>query len=158
MKKIIFLASVLFISVSMYGQGKTFSVEELVWHGLSMNHLDSIYKNGLPVSDPNHQVFSQNYYDNVVEKARIALLQKMGDYFEKNGLKWGNSVKCWNRIYFNSNGTIDYFVYHFIGKVDNNKENEFKKLLNRFNNDNKFPVVAKGKVFFVWFGYMDRLI
>jgi len=145
MKKIFFLAAVLFISVTIYGQGKIFSVEELVWHGLTMDHLDSIYKNGLPVSDPNHQVFSQNYYDNVVEKARIALLQKMGDYFKKNGLKWQSSVNCWNRMYFNLNGSIDYFVYHFIGKVDEKKENEFKKLLNIFFKENKLTVGAPEK-------------
>ena len=145
MKKIVFLTSILFITITTYGQDKVFSVEELIWHGLTMDHLDSIYKNGLPVSDPNHQLFNQNYFENVVEKARIDLLQKMGDYFKKNGLKWEKSVKCWNRIYFNSNGSIDYFVYHFKDKIPDNKENEFKRLLNNFIKYNKVSINAPEK-------------
>jgi hypothetical protein len=110
-----------------------------------MDHLDSIYKNGLPVSDPNHQVFSQSYFNNVVEKERIDLLQKMENYFKKNGFKWGNPVKCWNRIYFNPTGSIDYFVYHFMDKIPDNKENEFKRLLNSFIRNNKVSVNAPWK-------------
>jgi hypothetical protein len=145
MKILLYLVSFLLTATTIFGQSKTYSVEELGWHGLTLNHLDSIYYNGIPGSDPRYQVFSQKYFENVVAKARIDLLQKIGDYFKKNNLKWGTEVKCWTRMYFNTDGTIEYFVYHFISKVDNNKEDNFKRLLDSFIKINKFSVIAKQK-------------
>ena len=145
MKVILYWVSFLLTATTAFGQNKTYSVEELSWHGLTLDHLDSIYYNGIPGSDPRYQVFSQNYYDNVVAKARIDLLQKIGDYFKKNNLKWGTPTACWTRMYFNTNGTIEYFVYHFKGKVDYKKEDDFKRLLDSFLKANKVSITSKQK-------------
>jgi len=142
MKVILYLVSFLLTATTLLGQSKTYSVEELSWHGLTLDHLDSIYYNGIPGSDPRYQVFNQNYYENVVAKARIDFLQKIADYFKKNNLKWGTPATCWTRMYFNTNGTIEYFVYHFIGKVDYKKEDDFKRLLDSFLKVNKVSVIS----------------
>lgn len=145
MRKMIFLFSFLVLSAITYAQEKVFNVQELPQYGLSMQHLDSIYKNGLPVSDTIHPIFTQNYFDTVVEKLRLDLLQKLGGYFLENNLKWEPSVKCWNRMYFNTDGNIDYFVYHFITPITSTKEAEFKRLLNSFLTDYRITVITSQK-------------
>jgi hypothetical protein len=145
MRKIFFLFSFLVLSLTIYAQGIVFSVEELPKYGLSMEHLDSLYKNGLPINDTIHPVFSQNYFDTVVDKSRLYLLQKIGDYFMANKLNWEPSVSCWNRLYLNTDGTIDFFIYHFMQPVDSIKEIEFKRLLNLFFKENKVTVKATQK-------------
>ena len=145
MKKITLLFFLFLCSISSYSQDKVLDVKELAKHSFSMQHLDSIYKNGLPVDDSIHPVFTQIYFDSVVDKAWNNLLQNMGKYFSKNGLKWDNPTKCWNRMYFSSTGDVDYFVYHFISPVDEKKEIEFKKVLNSFLKENKMPVAASRK-------------
>jgi hypothetical protein len=144
MKTITCSIVILLFSITLYGQIKVMSVEELGKHGLKMEYLDSVYKNAISAIDSAQSVFKKNEQD-TVQKSYYDLLQRLGTYFSKNGLKWGKTVKCWNRIYFGSNGNIDYFVYHFKSPVNENQESEYKRLLNEFINKNRFPVTAREK-------------
>lgn len=145
MKKIILLFVVLIASLTIYGQDRVFSVEELTRFGLSMQQLDSIYKNSLPASDSINPLFDQGYFDTVVEPARLLLLQQAGGYLSKNDFRWGEPVKLWNRIYVNADGSIDYFVYHLMSSIDPKQELELKKQLNAFLKGEKLPVKSSKK-------------
>ena len=66
--------------------------------------------------------------------------------------KWEQPTRSFNRIYFNADGTIDYFLYNFQttnvkteDQLSQEKQNEFNRLLNLFIKDYKISVTAKTK-------------
>lgn len=57
----------------------------------------------------------------------------LANHLDKNGFKFGKATKCYNRIYFNSNGTINYYFYSIKpDEIDAANEAKFKKLLGDF--------------------------
>lgn len=74
------------------------------------------------------------------------MLTDLATYLSENNFKWGNTTKCFNKIYFQPNGTIDYFLYNFkSGEIDNSKEKEFQRLLNQFIASYKFSLSSQRK-------------
>ncbi|MBI3501608.1 MAG: hypothetical protein HY063_07425 [Bacteroidetes bacterium] len=85
-----------------------------------------------------------------MQKEYIQLLQGFGKFLSTNNFTWDKPTRCFNRIYFNSDGTIDYFLFNFLGKTaedkpSEEKQKEFQRLLNLFIKDYKFPLTAKIK-------------
>ena len=83
-------------------------------------------------------------------QAYLKLLQDFGKFLALNQFKWPGAVKCFNRIYFNANGSIDYFLYDFTTKnvepkdrLFPEKQAEFNRLLNLFIRDYKIALTAK---------------
>ncbi len=61
------------------------------------------------------------------------LFYDLANYLDKNGFKFGKETACYNRIYFNSNGSINYYFYSIKpGEIEAANEVEFKKLLGEF--------------------------
>jgi hypothetical protein len=145
MKTTIISALLLFISITIFGQDRVYDTKELTIQGYSMQNLDSIYKNGLPESDTLHPLFTKDYFDTIVSIERIDLLQKMASYLKKNGFKWEPSIRIWTRIYFDTNGEVDYFLYHFMKPIDSAKEKEFRQLANNFFMEYKIQVNSSQK-------------
>jgi hypothetical protein len=116
--------------------------------GISIQHLDSIYKSAVH-SDTTLAVFKTELQQDSLQKAYIQMLQGLGDFLGKNDFKWEKPTKCFNRIYFKEDGTIDYFVFKFLGKPEDkpsdSKQLEFQRLLNIFISDYKFPLTANEK-------------
>lgn len=69
-------------------------------------------------------------------------IQKLGVFLKEKGFKWDENVRCFNRIYINANGTIDYFLYHFKTKISLEKEEKFKTLVKAYIKANKFGITA----------------
>ena len=84
-----------------------------------------------------------------MQKAYIKLLQDFGMFLSDHNYKWDKSTRCFNRIYFNADGTIDYFLYNFLGKpedqLSDERQNEFNKLLNLFIKGYRINVTARVK-------------
>ncbi|NLA24739.1 MAG: hypothetical protein GX879_07210, partial [Bacteroidales bacterium] len=100
-------------------------------------------------SDTSLAVFKTEKEQEAFKQAYIQLLQDFGNFLSQNNFKWEKPTRCFNRIYFNSDGTIDYFLFNFLGKAEDkptkNVEKEFQRLLNVFISDYKFPLTAKTK-------------
>ncbi|HLN95831.1 MAG TPA: hypothetical protein VK183_09350, partial [Flavobacterium sp.] len=69
--------------------------------------------------------------------AYTKLLQDFGRHLNENRFYWDKPTRCFNRIYFSPDGTIDYFLYQFSGKTADEKpsgaqQEVFKRLLNEF--------------------------
>jgi len=70
------------------------------------------------------------------------MLQDLADFLKKNDFTWGKTTRCFNRIYFKSNGSIDYFLYMFNTPIDPEKEQQFDALQNQFIQSYKFGMAA----------------
>jgi len=100
-------------------------------------------------SDTSLAIFKTETEQDVLLQAYIKLLQDFGQFLSNNNFKWEKPTRCFNRIYFSSNGTTDYFLFNFLGKIEDkpteNIEKEFQRILNVFISDYKFPLTAKTK-------------
>ena len=109
--------------------------------GLSLAVLQEKYADGMhseeergvfPLSE--HQAYNQAYQD---------LMQSLGDYLKQKGLVWPQTTRCFNRIYFNAEGKIDYFLYQFKADcISPELEAQFKQLLSEFIQNYRFPLKA----------------
>jgi len=141
MKKFTFHLIAFLLTVTLYGQQHVFSLSDLEKQGISMKHLDSLYK-AVPSKDTIHPVFNQQYYDTIVHVAINEFIENINTYLLNHGFKWGLPVRCINRVYFNSSGKIDYFIYIFKGLIGNETDFTFKKLVSEFISNYKIQVIA----------------
>ena len=116
--------------------------------GISIKHLDSLYTSAVH-TDPSLAVFKTEKEKEALQQAYVKLLQDFGKFLSENNFRWEKPTRCFNRIYFKADGTIDYFLFNFLGKAEDkpaqNIEKEFQRLLNVFISDYKFSLTAKTK-------------
>jgi hypothetical protein len=128
-----------------FGQHLGLTFQNAEKQGISIQHLDSIYTSAVH-SDTSLAVFKTEKEHEALQQAYFKLLQDLGEFLSKNNFKWEKPTRCFNRIYFNSDGTIDYFLFNFLGKTEDkpteNSEKEFQRLLNIFISDYKFSLNA----------------
>lgn len=65
-------------------------------------------------------------------KAYYAMLHDLGNFLNDNYFFWGGQVRCSNRIYFDVDGNIDYYLFNFEEGLTETKQNQFKELLTQF--------------------------
>ena len=98
--------------------------------GIRIEQLDSTYQSALH-ADSTKAVFTSQeteFYDGYV-----SLLQDLGKHLSANNFKWDKTTRCFNRIYFNKDGEINYFLFNFYpGQIEPEKEKEFEKHLSTF--------------------------
>ncbi len=116
--------------------------------GISIKHLDSIYTSAVH-TDTSMAVFKTESEQQAMHQAYTILLQDFGLFLSNNNFHWEKPTRCFNRIYFNTDGTIDYFLFNFLGKPEDKpvkeKEKEFQRLLNVFIADYVFSITAPTK-------------
>ncbi|MFM2269196.1 MAG: hypothetical protein RL757_2637 [Bacteroidota bacterium] len=133
-----------FVSLAQ-AQNKAMTFENAAKQDNSYEKLDKIYKSAVN-NDPQFAVFKTPEEQADLQKAYVTLLQNLGKFLKSKGFKWEKETKCFNRIYINSDGTIDYFLYNFSkNQVAPEKQAEFEILLNEFIKTQKFPITAKEK-------------
>ncbi len=134
----------LLASIGTYGQ-KAMPFQEAEKQGKSYQTLDSLYKSAVH-SDTTLAVFKTPVEQQILQKTYGDFLRELGAFLKTNNFKWEKLTKCFNRIYINSDGTVDYFLYKFSkDQITDEKEQEFDRLLNLFLKDHKFPAIAKEK-------------
>lgn len=126
---------------SSYGQ-KAMTFKEAEVLGKSFQHLDSLYKSAVH-SNADLAVFKSSGEQAELQKSYILLIKDLATFLKLKDFKWGKTTKCFNRIYFNPAGKIDYFLYNFPkDQIAPEKEKEFERLLNLFVKEYKFPLIA----------------
>jgi hypothetical protein len=144
MKKNVLIYLLSLTAFCTYGQ-KVMHFQEAEKQGKSYQSLDSLYKSAIH-SDTSQAVFKSPEEQQILQKAYGDFLQDLGKFLKTNNFKWEKLTKCFNRIYINSDGTVDYFLYKFSkDQITEEKEKEFERLLNIFLKDHKFPASAKEK-------------
>lgn len=96
---------------------------------------DSLYLNLL---DPEN--VSEEEYEEVV-KSWSKLHNKISKYMKSENFHWNvsdSAIKVSNRIYFDEDGTIDYYFFRVINPdVTSEKKTEYVKLLKKFSEHEK---------------------
>lgn len=111
--------------------------------GIRLTYLDSTYKSGLH-SDSTKAVFGNKQAEFIA--AYRQLLQDLGNHLRSKGFTWGKETRCFNRIYFSQDGTIDYFLYNFNkDQITPEQEKAFDTYLNEFIKTYHFPLTADTK-------------
>ena len=111
----------------------------------SASHLDSIYKSAIHTNTDLATFKSEDQQKQLIE-AYQNLLGKLAKYLQERNFKWGKTVRCFNRIYFDKNGTIDYFLYSFPkDEITAEQEKQFNQLLNSFILAQKIDIKANEK-------------
>ncbi|MBX2969349.1 MAG: hypothetical protein KF803_08250 [Cyclobacteriaceae bacterium] len=121
-----------------FSQVMATTFQKAIHSGVSIPVLDSLYQSALH-SDPQQAAFAGQEQE--FQHAYISMLQALGDFLYTNNFKWGKQIRCFNRIYINKNGTIDYFLFNFKpGEIDPEKEQVFEQLLGEFIKNYRFPL------------------
>lgn len=114
-------------------------------HGIKITVLDSLYLSAVHV-DSTQAVFKSEAKQEMMHQQYIQLLQDLGNFLAKNDFKWEKPASCFNRIYFNKNGGIDYYIFSFRGtpeeKPSPDQEKEFTRLVNLFIQDYRIGMTA----------------
>lgn len=120
------------------------SLEDAKSRGIEVAQLDSTYKSGIH-SDASKAVFADQ--QNAYIKAYYAMIHDLSAFLNGRDFHWGGQTRCFNRIYFNSEGAIDYFIYEFSeGEISDDRKETFERLLNEFIVDYRFTL-SKGVPF-----------
>lgn len=128
---IFFVALTLFISPT-FGQKLAVKIEKIADHKISLENLDRVYANALN-SDLKLAIFKSEKEQAKFLNAYKLMLKDIGIYLYRNGFQWGKSTRCFSKVYFGKDGTIDYYFYHFDpNDISIEKEQEFNRLLNKF--------------------------
>jgi hypothetical protein len=112
--------------------------------GLTLVHLDGVYTSAVH-TDTTKAVFKNKLQADEFTKAYQIFLKGIGKYLKENGFKWGAPTRCWNKIYFNKSGTVDYFLFDFKTPISDEKMEQFKKMLTAYLQDHKINIVAPVK-------------
>ena len=135
-----------------FGQHIAFMIKDADKVGISMYKLDSIYQSAVNI-DTSKAVFKTDSDQEEMFNAYQKLLQDWGKFLRKNNFIWEIETKGFNRVYFNKDGTIDYFAYNFptsnlqapVKGISEDKVKEFDRLLNIFISSYKISMSAKVK-------------
>lgn len=107
--------------------------------------LDEEYKSAVH-SEVELAVFKSDEEQRTHIESYQLFLQGLGKHLKSNGFEWETSTKCFNRIYFDKDGSIDYFLFHFIEEnVPDEKAEQFRDLLEKYISDYRYPVTASVK-------------
>jgi hypothetical protein len=140
----IFLALLMFCSLSVFAQPRAITFQDAEKEGLTVQKLDKLYGNAVD-TDSTKAVFkgtdSKTFYN-----AYVTLLTDMSAYMQQNGFQWGKPTRMFHRIYFEPDGTIDYYLLNIKpAGLTEEKEKQFMTLLNGFIKDYKIKITANKK-------------
>lgn len=147
-KSFLFIAFVVFCIGHSFAQGIALTFQMAEKQGISIKYLDSTYKSGVH-TDTAKAVFKTEAEQNALHEAYVQLLQDLGKFLSKNNFYWEKPSRCFNRIYFDAEGKIDYFLFNFLGKPEDrpkeSAEIEFQRLLALFINEYKISLKPNAK-------------
>jgi hypothetical protein len=135
----------MFFSLLIFGRQKATTFQKAIDSGISIKVLDSLYKPALSGGPDSLQAV---FYGKQAEfyAEYVSLLKALSKHLKSNNFSWNKNTRCFNRIYINQQGTIDYFLFNFKpGDLTAEKEQQFETLLGEFIKDYKFPLPASSK-------------
>lgn len=139
--KVAFTITFLLIAVSLSGQ-QALSFQEAREIGIYPK-IEEEYKSAIH-SDPDLAVFKTEEESKKLVDSYVAFLKELGAFLSEQGYKWEESTHGFNRIYIESDGTIDYFIYD-LKKLDQEKIHQFQQLLQEYIGTHKFGITAPVK-------------
>lgn len=139
MKISLLMVMLLFVKTA-FAQHIADSFQNAEAKGYSMQALDKKY----PSAIGSGNVVFKGDNEKLLISAYTALIQDLNRYLNKNGFKWNAKVRIFNRIYFEPDGSISYYLVNLAPTgLDASKQARFLTLLNAFIQDHKINITAK---------------
>jgi len=138
-RKYVLIAFSYLMSAIVHGQ-TALPIDLAKQQGIRISGLDSLYMSGVH-SDSTLAVFHNNQNEFIA--AYQKMLQELGKFLAVYNYSWDKPTKAFNRVYFDKDGNVDYFLYSFrSGQLTVEQETRFGDLLNQFIQTYKFPLTA----------------
>jgi len=109
--------------------------------GISIKQLDSSFISAVHV-DSSKAVFKSNESADSMRHAYSRFLGNFGAYLRMNGFKWGQPTRCWNKIYFQADGTVRYYLFDFKTEIGAERLKRYKELFKAYASINKIGISA----------------
>lgn len=123
---------------NVHSQQLASSFQNALDRGISIDSLDKAYMSALH-SDTTLAAF--NGHEQEFMQGYTSLLKDLGKFLKANDFNWEKSTRCFNRIYLDKSGKIDYFLFHFKeDELSSDRQVQFAKLLTEFIKAYKFPL------------------
>ena len=137
-KLILFLLPCLFVC-SLYGQ-TALSFDEAEKQGITTKYLDNVYPDAMG-NDRGTPVFESS---EEVSKAWQKMLQDISSFLRKKEEMRQININIFQRVYFNKDGKVDYYLYKIINLAELTEEQvqQVADLLNEFVKDYQFSLSA----------------
>ena len=137
-KLILFLLLSLFVC-PFYGQ-TALSFDEAEKQGIRTKSLDSIYSDAMG-NERGTPVFEDS---DEVSKAWYQLIQDISSFLLKREEMRQVNIKIFQRVYFNKDGKVDYYLYKItnLEELTNEQVQQIADLLNEFVKDYQFSLSA----------------
>jgi len=146
--RILKLLLLLSCSTQLSGQGLALTFHEAEERGIAYSKLDVEYPSALH-SDTALAVFKSDVDQEAMIAEYQTLLQSFGKFLSSQNFYWKKPTNCFNRIYFSTDGHIDYFLFNFNGtpeeKPSAEVQAEFQRLLALFIQNYQAEVSADTK-------------
>ncbi|MCF8217621.1 MAG: hypothetical protein K9I29_00440 [Bacteroidales bacterium] len=142
MRKIISLILMLmFFYLVGYGQ-EAMTIKEGREKGYSVSALDKKYVDAVNVN-PDSALFNDNSGEFI--QSWQTMLQDLGSYLQDHDFVWKKQTRCFNKVYFDKDGNIDYFLYNLNPQLDETQAEKFRMLLQDFIENYQLPVQGEKK-------------
>lgn len=118
-------------------QTKVLSFDQAPTLEIDIQQLDEQYP---PALGPGSEVVYKDQ-DQAFIKAYAGMLNQLNRFLNEKGFYWETPVRCFNRVYFNEKGTVDYYLFQFkTGTVSDVKQKQFAQLVEKFLNGYQFEM------------------
>ena len=107
-----------------------------------VSKVNSTYKSAIDITDSSKCVFKSAKDQDSLGKAYNKFLMEFGRFLSAHGFKWEQTTRCWNRIYFNADGYVDYYLFDFKTEISNEKLLKYKELFTEFSDTHKIGITA----------------
>lgn len=106
------------------------SIDSYEASGKEVVELDSLYPSAMHI-DSTIAVFygrEKEFYS-----SWVGLLNDLASHLSENDFKWEVPTRCFNRVYFNADGSVNTYLFNFLSEdVDSAKQERFTLLTNDF--------------------------
>lgn len=143
----VFLITAL-ITVIVLPAQKVMQFSQLKTEGIRQTWLDSTYTSAVH-SDTALAVFKTEKAQEEFIGAYNIFIQNLGKFLAENGFVFKQEQRCFNRVYFAADGTVEYFAYSFSNKniepqnqLTPQQISEFERLLKLYLQTAKLSVAA----------------
>ncbi|OKS89270.1 hypothetical protein RG47T_4754 [Mucilaginibacter polytrichastri] len=111
-------------------------------NGYSMQALDKVYKSAVGAGDV---VFKGDDEKRLIT-AYTTMLQDLNKYLNENNFRWNSPVRIFNRVYFEPDGSISYYLVNLKPTgLDEEKQKACINLLSKFIQRYKIKITASSK-------------
>jgi len=138
LRNALFLLLIFFVK-SVFAQHVADTFQHAETSGYSMQQLDKQYKSAIGAGDV---VFKGDDEARLIT-AYTTMLYDLNKYLNQNNFRWNSKVRIFNRIYFEPDGSISYYLVNLEPTgLDVEKQKAFVDLLSKFIQYYKIKITA----------------